>query len=676
MTSLHNVESMDSDAEEVTGPASEATGAEPRLRSPLERAGRRLIRNVGAMIALGYLGLLVFVALLAPVIAPYGPFEQNTINAFSAPSGDHFLGTDELGRDNLSRLMHGTRVSMLTAVSVVGAAALVAVPLGLLSGYRGGRADMILMRVVDAGLAFPPLVLALAVAGVLGPGVRNSILALSIVFIPGLTRLIRGQALAIREETFVEASRTLGTPTRRILLRRMFPNVRSTLIVQISLMLGAVLLAEAGLSYLGLGAARPTPTWGNMLRSAYDTSLFTQQWQLIAPGAAIALTVFAFNTLGDGLRDALGAGRGKKAHRTERRGLTSVRRDEAEVASKAATDTTETSTSSPLVSIEGLSVEFSGEFGQARVIEDLHLTINRGEILGLVGESGSGKSVTSQAMMRLIPSPPGRITAGSIFFEGRDLLGLPFDEMRKVRGAGMAMIFQDPMTSLDPAFTIGNQLIEAQRLHKSIGKAEARARAIELLELVGIPAAAQRVDEFPHQLSGGMRQRAMIAIALSCEPRLLIADEPTTALDVTVQAQILELLKKLRDDLGMAILLVTHDLGVIAEMCDRVAVMYAGQVVEESEVDLLFDSPSHPYTAGLLGAMPQVGSADDRLAVIPGQVPLPQAFPVGCRFAPRCSYATAECEAGPVALLPTSSGRARARCIRESELSLSLVSER
>jgi peptide/nickel transport system permease protein len=646
-----------------------------KIKSPTRRAFGRLLHNPGAVIALGFLLLLAVVAVAAPLVAPFDPNQVDTVNALQTPTGTHWLGTDELGRDNLSRLMYGTRISLLTAVAVVGIATLIAVPVALFSGYRGGRIDAVVMRIVDAGLAFPPLILALAVAGVLGPGVRNSILALTIVFVPGLIRLIRGSALAVREETFIEASRSIGTPTYRILLRRMFPNIRSTLIVQVSLMLGGALLAEAGLSYLGLGAKRPTPTWGNMLRGAYDTSLFTQAWQLLAPGVAIAATVFAFNALGDGLRDAFGMSQ-TRARRTERRGLTTVRREVAPSELAQHPVDAAFSTRQPLVEIRGLSVEFEGERGKARVVDNLDMVINAGEIVGLVGESGSGKSVTSLAMMRLIPSPPGRIVAGSITFEGRELLELPFEEMRKVRGAKIAMIFQDPMTSLDPAFTIGDQLVEAQRLHRDVSRSEARQRAVELLDMVGIPAAAQRFKEYPHQLSGGMRQRAMIAIALACEPSLLIADEPTTALDVTVQAQIIDLLKKLRDELGMAILLVTHDLGVIADACDRVAVMYAGQIVEEQEVQHLFSRPNHPYTAGLLGAMPQVGSTQQKLAVIPGQVPLPQAFPVGCRFNPRCTHAQDACREGPIELSPALTGDALTRCIRSEELVLSKTSER
>jgi oligopeptide/dipeptide ABC transporter ATP-binding protein len=296
------------------------------------------------------------------------------------------------------------------------------------------------------------------------------------------------------------------------------------------------------------------------------------------------------------------------------------------------------------------------------------LAIRPGETVGLVGESGSGKTVTSQSVMRLVPSPPGQIVAGNIFFEGRDLLGLSFKQMRELRGTKISMVFQDPMTSLDPTFTVGSLLLEAQTLHGGVSRKQARTRAIELLDLVGIPAPEARLRQYPHQLSGGLRQRVMIAVALANEPQLLIADEPSTALDVTIQAQILELLKELQRELGMAVLFVTHDLGVIADLCDRVAVMYAGQIVEQASVHDLFEHPKHPYTAGLLGAMPQVGLLGERLTVIRGQVPLPHQMPPGCRFAARCDHALDACRAAPVTL--TTNAVREVRCVRSTELEL------
>lgn len=297
----------------------------------------------------------------------------------------------------------------------------------------------------------------------------------------------------------------------------------------------------------------------------------------------------------------------------------------------------------PLLSVRNLRTVFSTEEGEVAAVDGISFDLHAGETLGIVGESGSGKSVTSLSIMRLIPSPPGRIASGEIIFNGEDLLKKSPAEMRKIRGNEISMIFQEPMTSLNPVFTIGDQIMEAIILHQKLNKKQARERAIEMLRLVGIPSPERRVDEYPHQLSGGMRQRVMIAMALSCNPKLLIADEPTTALDVTIQAQILELLQRLQKELGMAIILITHDLGVVAGMVDRVIVMYAGKIVEEAPVRDLFRAPKHPYSEGLLGSIPKLHETQERLQAIEGVVPSPFNMPPGCRFHPRCRYAKPAC---------------------------------
>ncbi len=292
-----------------------------------------------------------------------------------------------------------------------------------------------------------------------------------------------------------------------------------------------------------------------------------------------------------------------------------------------------------LLEVKDLRTFFTTDAGVARSVDGVSFSIEKGEVLGIVGESGCGKSVTSLSIMRLIPQPPGEIMPqSSIRFRDEEIVSASDQRMREIRGNDVAMIFQEPMTSLNPVFPIGEQIAEALRLHRKLSKADARRAAIDMLSLVGIPDAEERVDHYPHQLSGGQRQRVMIAIALSCEPDLLIADEPTTALDVTMQAQILELLAELRNRLGMAIMLITHDLGVVAEVCDRVVVMYAGEVVEEGPVAEIFSNPRHPYTQGLMQAIPRLGERTARLAVIPGMVPSATNWPIGCRFHARCPY--------------------------------------
>lgn len=326
-------------------------------------------------------------------------------------------------------------------------------------------------------------------------------------------------------------------------------------------------------------------------------------------------------------------------------------------------------TNAPLLEVNDLVVEMKTERGRLRVVDGLDLTVSAGETVGLVGESGCGKTVTSLALMRLLP--PNALLSGRIALEGIDLTLLTEREMADVRGARMAMIFQEPRRSLNPAFTVGEQIAEAVRRHRGVGRREAWSRAMELLDLVEIPESHERSQHYPHEFSGGMCQRVMLAMALACEPKLLIADEPTTALDVTVQAQVLELVYSLQQRLGLGVLLVTHDLGVVAEVCDRVAVMYAGQIVEHASVLPLFDAPAHPYTQGLLGAIPDPIRHADSLGYIDGTVPPPFALPAGCRFHPRCQHVRdVICTAEPVALRPIGSAEAGrlVRCARAEEL--------
>jgi oligopeptide/dipeptide ABC transporter ATP-binding protein len=299
----------------------------------------------------------------------------------------------------------------------------------------------------------------------------------------------------------------------------------------------------------------------------------------------------------------------------------------------------------PLLSLRHLVTAFETDEGYLRAVDDVSFDVLPGRTLGIVGESGCGKSVTSLSIMRLIPSPPGFIEGGEALFEGRDLLQLRESEMRSLRGNEISMIFQEPMTSLNPVYTVGSQIVEAIRIHQNVSRRAAKARAIELLDLVGIPAPAQRIDSYPHTLSGGMRQRAMIAMALACEPRLLIADEPTTALDVTIQAQILDLLRSLQEELGMSMVFISHDLGVMAEFAHEIAVMYAGKIVEQAETNALFRTPRHPYTRGLLRSLPSVRNRGERLPTIPGIVPDLRTLPTGCRFQDRCDLVSDVCRA-------------------------------
>ncbi|MEN3008591.1 ABC transporter ATP-binding protein [Pseudothermotoga sp.] len=321
-----------------------------------------------------------------------------------------------------------------------------------------------------------------------------------------------------------------------------------------------------------------------------------------------------------------------------------------------------------ILRVEDLTVKFFTDDGTVHAVDRVSFSVKQEEVLGLVGESGCGKSVTSLAIMRLLPIPPAKITSGKVFFEGKNLLELSDNEMRKIRGSAISMIFQEPMTSLNPVITVGKQISEAIITHQNVSVGEAKNKTIELLKLVGIPNPEKRYNDYPHQLSGGMRQRAMIAMALSCNPKLLIADEPTTALDVTVQAQILDLISQLRKTFGMSVLLITHDLGVIAEMCNRVVVMYAGQIVEEASCTELFEKPLHPYTDGLLKSIPKLEPGRKPLHTIEGTVPNAMNLPPGCRFHPRCSFAFDLCRERVPKLVNVNENR-KVRCfLRGSDL--------
>ncbi|WP_432842289.1 dipeptide/oligopeptide/nickel ABC transporter permease/ATP-binding protein [Dactylosporangium sp. CA-092794] len=639
---------------------------------------RSLVRNPLAMAGFLFLVFVVVSAVFAPAVAPHPPNAQ-TPDLLATSSHAHLLGTDSLGRDTLSRLIYGTRVSLVVSVSVVLISLAVALPLGIVAGYRGGRFEGLVMRLSDAALSIPALILALGIVSFLGPGTGTSICALSIVIAPGFVRVVRGQTRAVCEETFVEASRSIGTRDLRIMLHRVLPSVWSPVIVQSTIYLGGVLLSEASLSFLGLGTKLPTASWGGMLQEAEANALFTNPAQVIYPGVAIVLTVLAFNSFGDGLRDATGLGLSGRKLKAERLGITTVTGEPrtkpalatsvVEPAAAPAPGEPAAAAQRPLLQIRNLGIEFLSETAAVRVVDNLNLSIRRGEVLGLVGESGSGKTVTAMSIMRLLPSPPAHIVSGSIEFDGVDILSLSRPQLRALRGRRISMIFQDPMTSLDPSFTVGYHLKEAQRNHAKAGRRAVVKRSQELLDMVGISNAARRLDSYPHEFSGGMRQRVMIAIALANNPDLLIADEPTTALDVTVQGQILDVLRDLQRDLGMALLFVTHDLGVIADICDRVAVMYAGQIVEYASVERLFEQPRHPYTEGLLAAMPRAGRGLDRLRDIPGTVPMAAAYPSGCRFHPRCGFATSACGEKPVPLEAKPEGGG-VRCVRSDELTL------
>jgi peptide/nickel transport system permease protein len=594
-----------------------------------------LARNPLAVTCAGYLFLLLVALAAAPLLAPYSPNAEDLTHVLAGPSARHWLGTDQLGRDVTSRLLYGGRSSVVDVLVATGTFLLAGIPLGLLAGYLGGTVDRIVSRVANVLFALPAIVILLMVVAIFPNNDPVAMVTLGIIASPGLLRVIRGTTLAIRQELFVRAAQLSGLRTATVLRRHVLPSLAGPILVQGSLFCAGALMAESGLSFLGLLRPDSTgPTWGNMVADAANV-LGQDTWLLVPTGGIIALTVMAFSLLGDAVRDA-----------TVGRSIGSVPLARQLTKPSAAAIVPQSSPhGDDLLAIDGLTVTL----GDVRLLTDVSLTVRAGEAVGIAGESGCGKTITARAVLGLLP-PGGRVASGSVRFGGEELTTLTERQLNRIRGAGIALVSQDAVSSLDPTYSVGSQLCAVIRHHTGASRRAARQRAIELLATVRLaePEAILRLR--PHQLSGGMAQRAGIAIALAASPRLLIADEPTTALDVTVQREVLELLGDLRRRLGMGLVLVTHDWGVLAEVCDRAVVMYAGEIVEEAAIDRLCLTPRHPYSAALLAANPQLASPGRPLPVIPGRVPAPSAWPAGCRFAPRCSRATPECTAQPVQL--------------------------
>ncbi|MEX0957019.1 MAG: dipeptide/oligopeptide/nickel ABC transporter permease/ATP-binding protein [Rhizobiaceae bacterium] len=630
----------------------ESAGAAPR------RSWRFSASQVIVSVAIFILALLGFLAIFADVVTPYDPLRQNLIKALQGPSAQHWLGTDDLGRDVLSRLIYGCRIAVIAAAEATTIAVVLGVPIGLFIGYRGGWWDWVVMRVVEAMVSIPGIMVAIVIIAILGAGLHRAMIALGILFSTSFLRLARGVVLAEREEIYVRSARVIGASDNRILLRHIFPNIAPPLIVQVTLTVGAVLLSEAGLSFIGLGVQPPQASWGTMLNTA--AAFMQLNWFLsIPPGIAIILTVLSVNLLGDVLRDSIG--RGIATDASPRQAATAQATEAANAALPAVLLEMR---DNEVLRVDGLEVVVGSDPGLP-IITDLSFSIARGETLGLVGESGSGKTMTGLAILGLMGTAL-RTTKGQIVLNGTDLRSLKPAGMEKVRGEEVAMVFQDPTTSLNPAFTVGSQITEVLRTKQGLSQKQAWDKTVALIERVGIPQPETRAKAYPHELSGGMAQRIAIARALSCNPSLLIADEPTTALDVTVQQEILDLFRDLQDEFGMAVLFITHDLAVAADICDRISVMYAGEMVEMAEVHTLFDKPQHPYTAGLLSAMPHASNRNPPLPTIRGNVPRPGSWPSGCRFSNRCDFAIAACQQR----IPLTGSELLVRCVRADELDL------
>ncbi|MCR5980304.1 ATP-binding cassette domain-containing protein [Gordonia jinghuaiqii] len=542
--------------------------------------------RTSAIVGASILGVLAVCAIFAPWISPHDPGERVT-RPFARPSGDHWLGSDDAGHDLLSMLLHGAKISLTVGIIAGLAATVIGALVGIIAGYCRGTIDAVLMRITDVVLSLPVLPLTIVIGVFIGPGLTTQILVISAVLWAGLARELRSQVLSLRERDHLQALRSMGATTPYVLRRHVFPAVVPLVVPQFILATKTAVLLEASLSFLGLGDIS-APSWGSMLSLAHQRSAFLTDawmWWVVPPGIAIAATVLGFALIGNALEER------SRPMLVRRKKLSRRSVPQRIVAGMPDAD-------APPLRISHLSVSYS-EDGRPTV-DDVSLTAKAGEIVAVVGESGSGKSTVAAVTVGLL-SPAGEITAGSVEICGRDVAAMRPGELRAMRGNDIALIPQEAMSALDPVQRIGDQLIEAICVHRDATREEARARAVELLGLVGIDAG--RIGAYPHELSGGMRQRVVIAIALANDPTVLVADEPTSGLDVLVEVEVLDLLARLRDELGLTVLLVSHNLAAVERIADTIAVMYDGRIIESGPTAALMADPQQEHTRDLLGAL-------------------------------------------------------------------------
>ncbi|MEJ1229745.1 MAG: dipeptide/oligopeptide/nickel ABC transporter permease/ATP-binding protein [Galbitalea sp.] len=634
------------------------------LRAP-GRARLRLVREYLrrplGVVAAAFLLIVIVAVCLAPVISPYSPLHQDLTDALALPSPAHWLGTDRLGRDVLSRLLWGGQVSLSGLVEALAVAFVIGVFLGLIAGYRGRTTDTVISRVTEVVMSIPGIVVLLMIYGITNNNAAAGMVTLGVLCSPTIIRITRGAAMTVRRELFISASEVIGMGRARIIVQHVLPNVWGPIIVNTAV-LGAVILGiQGGLNYINLGVNPPQPSWGGMVSDAQNV-LAEQPWLIVPSGLLLTLVIMSLMLIADGLRDSTASTRSRPAS-AEPRSIAAVATDPVEPVLPGAAYPA-------ALSVRGLSVSFSG----LQVVKNVSFDVRDGQTLGIVGESGCGKTVAASAILGALGKTAH--IDGVVRFDGVDLNHASQRARAKVRGTGIAFISQDPMVALDPCFTVANQLGELVGRHERLRGRARRDRVLDLLSQVGLPDPSDVARRYPHQLSGGMAQRVSIAIALAGRPRVLVADEPTTALDVTIQGEILGLLRSLQEQTGLSIVIITHDLGVVADLCDQVAVMYAGELVEIADVETIFNDPAHPYTRGLLASNPATAERGRVLRAIPGTVPAPADWPAGCHFFERCAFHTPACAAAPVALtVAPGAGEHEARCIRLGDPALDVELE-
>ena len=665
------------DADQTGSTTAAGASAPSPGRAALARFSRhRLFSSPGAAAGLVWLAALVIASLTAPLWLPFKTEDQDFTAVLSGPTAAHWLGTDELGRDILSRIFAAAAGTLGTSLITVIVGVGLGTVLAMLAAGAGERTETVISRVTEIMMSLPGTVIILAVIGAVGTNIPVVMAILGILMSAGIYRVILGQAKSLQSQLYVDAAKVDGTSPFGISLRHVLPGLANTIVVQAALIFAVGMLIQAGLAFIGFGPPIPQPSWGGMIQGA-SQHVYDAPWMMVPTGAVLALTVLSANAIGNALGKAPNAAAphlpSAAARRQRAKAVAAIAAAEPAKATSAGDVPAPDNYGKGTLSVRGLSVgvDSAGTGRGVRLVTDVSFDVQPGTVLGLVGESGCGKTMTALSLLGLLPSGVS-VTGGQILWNGRNLGATTEKDMEAVRGREIALISQEPMRALDPMFTVGYQLTATIRRLRGMGRAEARKEALTLLEKVGIVDAARILKTYPHQISGGMAQRVAIALALSGQPKLLVADEPTTALDVTVQAEILSLLRTLVKDTGMSVVMVTHDLGVVADICDQVAVMYAGQVVENGKTQAILDDPRHPYTLALLAADPHANHGDTmpgRLATISGQVPQPKDWPSGCRFAARCQFAGSAC-LEPVPLLSSGAGDGLVRCVKADQLAV------
>ncbi|MGW2445775.1 dipeptide/oligopeptide/nickel ABC transporter permease/ATP-binding protein [Streptomyces sp. NPDC001675] len=609
----------------------------------------RSLRTPLGVCATTLLAGLLLLAVLAPLMWSGRADAVDTGHLMRGASGEHWMGTDRLGRDIFYRVLVATRLSVVLAVLATAVGVTTGLLLGTAPFVLGRRWGRAVTAVINIAVAFPGLLLALFFAVVFGVGTTGAVLAIGLATAPGFARLTYTLTSGVAGRDYIAAAHLAGVGRVRVLLRHVLPNIGEPLMVNATIAAGGSLLAFSGLSFLGLGVQAPQYDWGRMLGDGLD-GIYVHPEAALTPGVAIVVAGLAFNLFGETVAHTLrtttaaASRRGDSLPAPLPSALTAAAPDRA-----ADADT--------VLRVENLSVSFPGPAGTVHPVRGVGLSVRRGEAVGIVGESGSGKSTTAMAIARLLEEP-AEVTADQLEFLGADLLDGSAPGRATLLGTSLGVVFQDPMTSFNPTLRVGRQLAEVAERHQGLGRRAALARAVDRLRAVHIPGAARRAQQYPHEFSGGMRQRAMIGMGLMGSPALIVADEPTTALDMTVQRQVLQLLDEIRRTDDVAVLLISHDISLVEETCDRVLVMYAGRVVEELPAADLRTRSRHPYTRALMAAVPDMSTARDRpLAVITGRPPTPGEALPGCAFAPRCHLADAHCASAAPPLADGGGGR-------------------